>query len=147
MRNKKAILASTFVGVIVLAIVFFVIIRFYSGLLALAKGLFEGYFGCLFKKVISAYTKTPFLETEVWGSFCAPLVMTITLTQEGDGLVPIDVSFTNEPNIRLFNGYEHGESITEEIIQRSDIQHFRPGIIPAFDRIAGYFLFGIKDDA
>lgn len=118
MRNKKAILASTFVGIIAFAIVFFVTIKFYSAILALMKGLGEGYFWCLLKKTMSAYTKVPILGTEVWGSFCAPVVATITLTGKGEGLIPIDVPFSKKElkNLREWypgEDYNNNENLND----------------------------------
>ena len=90
MKNKKSQLASVIVTVVVLAIIFVVVLRFYASILALIKAIGEDYFWCLMKKVISAYTKLP-AGIEVWGSFCPPVIKTIKLEQKGENSIPIDI--------------------------------------------------------
>lgn len=96
MRNKKGIVAGTLVIVIVLAVIFVVVLRFYSAILALIKALGEEYFWCLLRKVISAYTKVWPVGAQVWGTFCPPVIKTITLDTEGENMIPIDVSLTKK---------------------------------------------------
>ena len=92
-KNKKGF-AMVLVTVIVLAVIFVVLLRFYAAILALLKALGEEYFGCLLRKVISAHTKVWPIGVQVWGAFCPPLVKTITLGEKGENLIPIDVSIT-----------------------------------------------------
>jgi hypothetical protein len=112
MKNKKAIMASTLVTVIALAIVFYVILNLYSGIIAILRGFGEDYFWCLLKKIISAYTKTPIGGVVVWGAFCPPIVNTITLTTKGDNLIPIDTAFTKRDINNLEKWYP-GENIKD----------------------------------
>lgn len=93
-KNKKGILAGTFVTVIALAIIFVVMLRFYGAILAIIKAVGEDYFACLLRKVISAYTKVPGLGITTWSAFCKPAVKTIIMLGEGEKTIPIDVTLT-----------------------------------------------------
>lgn len=112
-NNKKGILATTLVTVIVFAVIFVVVLRFYSAILAIIKALGEDYFWCLLKKVISAYTKIWPVGVQVWGAFCPPVVKTITLLDEGENTIPIDVSLTKRELENLKKWYP-GEDFEKE---------------------------------
>ena len=68
--NKKAVTQGIIVTVIMMAIVLVVSLNFYNTMFHMMRGLFEDYFFCLMKKVMSAYSEIPGLGITVWGASC-----------------------------------------------------------------------------
>jgi len=112
MKNKKAVMAGTLVIVIAIALIFVLMIRFYSAILALMRGLGEGYFWCLLQKVIAAYTEVPVVGITVWSAFCPPVINTITLDKEEGNMINIDKPFSRTEIKNLEKGYP-GEPIED----------------------------------
>ena len=53
--------------------------------------------------------------------------------------------FTNEPAIRMFNGYQYSQDLTENSIHNSDMIKFIPKVIMFWVPDKGLYVWSVKD--
>ena len=107
LKNKKAILAGTLVTVIAAVIILYVLLKMSGAILALINGLGEGYFLCLFKKIMSH------LLGGLISPFCLPVIKTLSLNTAGDNIVTIEPSLSKAEITNIQKWYNTGTASTD----------------------------------
>ncbi|MBI2139483.1 hypothetical protein HYU14_01055 [Candidatus Woesearchaeota archaeon] len=93
--SKKAQMHGLLITVIVIVIVSFIVFGLAKSLVLTYNSIGEGYFPCLFRKIVSAYTKTPLLHTQTWSSFCPPVIRRVELEWKDGTKRSSDTAYLN----------------------------------------------------
>ncbi|MBI2138814.1 hypothetical protein HYU13_04445, partial [Candidatus Woesearchaeota archaeon] len=102
------------VSLLLMLVVFVVLLRFWGTIIFIMRGLGEDYFFCLFKKIISAYTKVPLAGIQVWGAFCPPIITTVAMQGFGDRIVALKSPIADRHIDQLAKGYLGATILTSD---------------------------------